>query len=47
MFPATTSGAPSSGLHHRGQLYVDTNGLLFYCAADGTPGTWHQLAFKN
>jgi len=44
---ATTSGAPTSGLHHKGEFYVDSNGLLFYCTADGTPGTWHQVAFKN
>jgi hypothetical protein len=47
MYPAFTPGAPTSGLHHRGELYVDSNGLLFYCTADGTPGTWHQIAFKN
>jgi len=44
---AVTAGAPTSGVHHRGELYVDSNGLLFYCTADGTPGTWHQVAFKN
>jgi hypothetical protein len=47
MFPASTPGAPTSGVHHRGELYVDSAGLLFYCSADGTPGTWHQVAFKN
>jgi hypothetical protein len=47
MAAASTPGAPTSGAHHRGELYVDSHGLLFYCTADGTPGTWHQVAFTN
>jgi hypothetical protein len=47
MFKASTAGAPQTGLHHAGEFYVDSHGLLFYCTADGTPGTWHQLAFTN
>jgi len=47
MGAASTPGAPTTGVHHRGELYVDSNGLLFYCTADGTPGSWHQIAFKN
>jgi len=46
MFKAQAPGAPTSGLHHAGELYVDSAGLLFYCTADGTPGTWHQVALK-
>jgi hypothetical protein len=40
----TVTGAPQSGFHHRGELFVDTTGSLFYCKADGVPGTWVQLA---
>jgi hypothetical protein len=41
--PAMTSGAPSTGTHHKGELYVDSNGQLFLCIADstnGNAGTW-------
>jgi hypothetical protein len=40
---ASTAGAPTIGPHHRGELYVDSNGLLYYCTADGTPGTWKKV----
>jgi hypothetical protein len=43
MIKASTPGAPTSGVHHAGELYVDSAGLLFYCTADGTPGTWHKV----
>jgi hypothetical protein len=43
---ATTVGAPTSGLHHSGELYVDKNGDLFYCKADGTPGTWKKVVLQ-
>jgi hypothetical protein len=43
---AGTAGAPTSGLHHRGELYVDSAGVLFYCTTDGTPGTWKQVVLK-
>ena len=46
MFKAQTAGAPTSGLHHAGELYVDSTGLLFYCTTDGTPGTWKQVVLK-
>jgi hypothetical protein len=43
---ASTPGAPTSGVHHRGELYVDSNGDLFYCKADGTPGTWKKVSLQ-
>lgn len=42
--PASTSGAPSSGFHRRGEFFVDANGALFYCNQDGDPGNWVKLA---
>jgi hypothetical protein len=33
-------GAPSSGTHQAGELYVDTNAALFYCVGGGMPGIW-------
>ena len=40
LVPSATTGAPKTGTHHKGELYVDSNFDLFYCKADGTPGTW-------
>lgn len=42
--PSSTAGVPSSGNHGRGEMYVDSNGALYYCTADGTPGTWVLLS---
>jgi hypothetical protein len=46
MAAASTPGAPTSGVHHRGELYVDSNGALFYCTTDGTPGTWKKVVLQ-
>jgi len=46
LFPASTAGAPTAGPHHRGELYVDSNGALFFCTADGTPGTWKHVVLQ-
>jgi hypothetical protein len=42
--PSGATGAPAAGAHTAGELYVDSNGDLFYCTAAGTPGTWIQLS---
>jgi hypothetical protein len=42
-------GAPQSGTHVRGELYVDSTGQLWLCTADstgGNVGTWHQVVLK-
>jgi hypothetical protein len=41
--PANTPGAPASGTHAVGELYVDSNGVFWGCSAGGTPGDWHSL----
>jgi hypothetical protein len=41
---ASGSGAPSTGTHQMGELYVDSVGALFYCRVAGTPGTWVTIA---
>jgi hypothetical protein len=43
LVPAATSGPPTTGRHETGELLVDSDGRLFLCAADGTPGTWIEL----
>lgn len=42
--PSGSPGSPTTGSHARGELFVDSTGSLFYCKADGVPGTWIQLA---
>jgi hypothetical protein len=42
--PAGAAGPPTSGSHARGEVYVDSNGLLFSCTASGTPGSWRKLS---
>jgi hypothetical protein len=41
--PSTTAGHPT-GAHRQGELYVDSNGSLYYCKKSGSPGTWVELA---
>lgn len=43
LIPAQTAGFPTSGKHNAGELYVDSNGVLFYCQSAGTPGTWKRV----
>jgi hypothetical protein len=43
---ASTQGAPKSALHRQGELYIDNQGHLFLCLADGTPGTWKEVVLK-
>lgn len=42
--PATTSGAPTTGTYALGELYVDSNHVLYECTVAGTPGTWVTLS---
>ena len=43
LVPAKANGAPKSGTHAAGELYVDAKGDLYYCRAAGSPGTWVNL----
>ncbi len=43
---AATAGAPTSGSHITGELFVDSAGKLFFCVAAGTPGTWKQITMS-
>jgi hypothetical protein len=46
LHPASTQGAPASGVHRQGELYIDSQGHLFLCLATGTPGTWKEVVLK-
>lgn len=41
--PSGTAGPPSGGSHHMGELYVDKNGVLYYCVTSGAPGAWKSV----
>jgi hypothetical protein len=43
LVPAGTAGAPTSGSHIRGEIFLDKAGSLFVCVAAGTPGTWKHI----
>lgn len=38
--PRPSPGAPTSGDHQLGEVYVDENGVFYRCVVAGTPGTW-------
>lgn len=42
--PTTAAGAPTTGGHSRGELIVDSAGVLWLCKTDGTPGTWVRVS---
>lgn len=42
--PKSGAGAPTTGVHSRGELVVDNAGVLWLCKTSGTPGTWVQVS---
>jgi len=40
LVPAGAAGSPTGGTHIVGELFVDSDGVLYSCQAAGTPGTW-------
>lgn len=46
LVPASTAGAPASGSHLLGELYVDKNGVLYLCTVAGAPGTWKRVSLS-
>jgi hypothetical protein len=46
LVPRGTPGPPTSGSHQRGELLVDSKGVLYFCKTDGTPGTWKKVKLK-
>jgi len=39
-----SSGAPVTGAHVRGELIVDSGGVLWLCKTSGSPGTWVKVS---
>ena len=44
LVPFNSPGSSTTGFHLMGELYVDSEGNLFFCKSNGTPGTWVKLA---
>jgi hypothetical protein len=44
LYPSRVPGSPTSGDHQTGELYVDSTGVLWFCAGSGTPGTWKKVS---
>jgi hypothetical protein len=40
---ASVPGAPTANMHWLGDVYLDSNGVLWVCVGTGTPGTWVRL----
>jgi hypothetical protein len=44
LVPSQIPGHPTSGQHSMGELYVDVQGVLWFCIASGTSGgTWKKV----
>jgi hypothetical protein len=43
LVPAGSQGAPGSGAHTKGEIYLDSAATVWVCIANGTPGTWVRL----
>jgi hypothetical protein len=40
---ASAPGAPTTGAHTSGDIWIDSKGTLWVCITSGTPGTWVRL----
>jgi hypothetical protein len=45
--PSPNPGVPTAGASSMGQLYVDTDGVLYLCVKSGTPGTWKTVKLED
>ena len=45
--PAASPGAPSTGTHALGELYVDSGGVVYSCRTAGTPGAWSPVLLAD
>lgn len=43
LVPGTTTGAPKTLPHAKGELYMDFAATLWVCTVSGTPGAWKKL----
>jgi hypothetical protein len=45
--PTSSPGPPTPSIAFKGELNVDSNGVLWICIVDGSPGTWIRLSSTN
>jgi hypothetical protein len=45
--PSTNPGARTAGTSSMGELYVDSNGVLYFCVKSGTPGMWKTVKLED
>jgi hypothetical protein len=47
LVPSNTAGPPTTGTHNMGELYVDSQGVLYFCTAASSTaapaGTWKTV----
>jgi hypothetical protein len=45
LHPGTRAGAPNAttNAYKKGELYMDSEGTMFVCTDDGTPGSWKRF----
>jgi hypothetical protein len=43
LVPSTITGAPTTGAHSLGEIFVDKVGSMWICAVAGTPGIWVRV----
>jgi hypothetical protein len=46
LVPGNKRGAPNARSHRQGELYMDSEGALFVCTDDGTPGSWSKFTMS-
>jgi hypothetical protein len=44
LVPSDRSGRPKGGIHSKGEIYMDSNAVLFMCVRGGTPGRWRKVS---
>lgn len=47
MPPSASAPTNDTYQHGRGEMRVDSSGILWYCVVSGTPGTWRRLAASS
>ena len=43
LVPKSGTGRPTTGVHTKGEIYLDSAASVFVCTKTGTPGTWRKV----
>jgi hypothetical protein len=44
LVPSSRTGRPKGGTHSKGELFMDSNAVLFVCVKGGSPGRWRRIS---